>query len=489
VSSVETPERVDGRTGASPDADAGASTAGSPSWAVKFAWAVGSVGDQFLTNGIGALTLPVYQISLGVSPVWLGWAMAIPRVLDAVTDPLSGNITDNTRTRWGRRRPYIFVGSFVCSAIFVLLWMPPLSHGPRGIFTYFMIMSVLSYLVYDILAVPRQALGYELCSDYHERTSLFALNGILANSAGFAIPWLYKLSFLPIFAGPERNEVVGVRWVAVLAGIVILVTCLPSALFTRERGEGLRQPRLGLVDAVKLTFSNRAFRTIAGVVVLILLAVTLVGPMNMYINIFYICGGDKETGAFWGGISGNVQAISGLLATPVIALISRRAGKKMTMFGGIAVAMVGYILSWWLFTPAYPWLQVFFMCLLQPGLMCVWVLNGSILADICDDDELRTGMRREGMYGAAFTFISKFASASITVLTGYILLAAGYRENEPITAQTLVNLRVLFIVVPLALLGLATWLALRFPITEQTARAVRAELDARHAREEAAAAG
>lgn len=449
-------------------------------WTQKAGWALGSVGDQVMMNGFGTLALPIYNIGLGVSPVLLGYAMALPRILDAITDPIMGNLSDNTRTRWGRRRPYIFLGAILCALLFALLWFPPVSMAKPVIFGYFLLVSILFYLAYTIFAVPRGALGFEICTDYNDRTTLFAINAVFASLAGFGIPWLYKLSFHPLFAGPEKNEVIGVRWVAVIAGIVILLTCLPGAFFTRERESVQSQPQVNLFRAAGMTLKNRSFLIITGVVVLILLAIMVVSPMSMYINIFYVCGGDKELGAFWGGWAGVAQAVLGLASTPFIALLSRKTGKKATILAGLALAMAAYGASWWLFTPALPWLQVFFMFMVQPGLMTVWVLTGSIIADICDEDELINGLRREGMFGAANTFITKTAAACVTILAGYILVWAGYVDGASVTQQTLTNLRVLFIAVPLVLLTAAFSLILWFPITEKIARETRAALDERH---------
>jgi GPH family glycoside/pentoside/hexuronide:cation symporter len=447
----------------------------------KVSWSLGSVADQVMTNGINNLALPIYNISLGVSPILIGYALALPRIFDAVIDPIIGNYSDNARTRWGRRRPFIFAGSFLCAVLFALLWTPPLGFGGTGLFVYFFAMSMLYYVAYAVFAVPRAALGYELSNDYNERTSIFAMQAVFACIAGFGIPWLYKLSFHPLFAGPVKNEIVGVRWVAIIAGVLILLTALPGALFTKERARGMEQPAIGLLRAARLTVANGPFRIITGIVMLILLSVMLVGPMNLYINIYYICDGDKELGAFWGGWTGMVQALLGGLSAPLIAVISSRIGKRMTIFGGLVLAILGYILSWWLFTPAYPWLQVLFMVMLQPGLMTVWVLSGSILADICDFDDLKNGLRREGMFGAAYAFITKLASASITIVAGYMLVWAGYKDSAYVSPETVWNLRVLFIAVPVVLLSVALVLTLRFPITERVARQIRTELDARNA--------
>lgn len=445
----------------------------------KVAWASGSITDQFMANGINNLALPIYNISLGISPVLISWALAIPRIFDAVTDPIIGNLSDNARTRWGRRRPFILVGAILCALTFALIWMPPLFLGPTGIFLFFLLFSLLYYLAYTIFAVPRHALGYELSPDYRERTNIFAFNAIFAGMAGLLMPWMYRLSFHPIFAGPEGDEVVGVRYVGILVGVLIILTSLPVVFMTRERFATIAQPKIALLRATRLTLANRPFQIITGVVVFTLLSVMLVGPLNLYINIYYICDGDRELGAYWGGWAGSVQALSGLLSTPVIAYVANRLGKRTTLAMGLSLAIAAYASSWWLFNPEYPWLQLFFMMMIQPGLMCIWVLNGSIIADICDHDELHNGMRREGMFGAAFTLITKFASAGITIVAGYLLVVAGWRDEATVTPQTILNLRLLFATIPAVLLCIAIVLVLRYPLTEQTAYAIRDQLRAR----------
>lgn len=445
----------------------------------KVGWASGSVADQFMSNGINNLALPIYNISLGVSPILISWALALPRLFDAITDPIIGNFSDNTRSRWGRRRPYILVGAILCAITFALIWMPPAGLGHFGLFLYFLLFSLVYYLAYTIFAVPRQALGYELSPDYRERTNLFAINAVFAGCAGLLMPWMYKLSFHPMFAGEERNEVVGVRFVGIMVGVLIIASALPVVLLAKERFATIAQPKIRLLRATRLTLRNRPFQIIAGVVVFTLLSVMLVGPLNLYINIYYICDGDRERGAFWGGWAGSAQAASGLLATPFIAMIANRLGKRTTIACGLALAIAAYVSSWWLFNPDYPWLQIFFMVMIQPALMTVWILNGSIIADVCDHDELETGMRREGMFGAAFTLITKFASAGITLVAGYVLVLAGWRDESSVTPETLLNLRILFIVVPAIFLGVAIALVLRYPLSEAAVNAIREKLEAR----------
>ncbi|KXK37047.1 MAG: MFS transporter [Candidatus Omnitrophica bacterium] len=445
----------------------------------KVAWGVSSVSDQFVTNGIQTLALPIYNLSLGLDPRLLGWGLAIPRILDAVLDPAIGNFSDNARTRWGRRRPFVFVGAILLSVFFALMWMPPRGWNHNWLFAYFLMTSMLCYFGYAVFVIPRGAMGIELSSDYHERTGIFAMNSFFAYLAGFLMPWLYNLSFQ---AGHLVNgdELDGVGLVAIGCGVLMLVCAISPALFLRERKSShVQQSHIGLADGFRMTLSNYPFILMFFIVFLILLACFLVGPMNLYISIDYVCGGDKEYGSKVGGWNGMVQGAVGLLATPLIVWVAHRIGKKNTMIIGQLIAMSGFISSWWLFTPNYPYLQLVETALVNIGLACVWVLSGSIMADICDTDELKTGLRREGMFGAVYAFMNKTSTACVTIVAGYVLVLSGYQEGMIQSPETLFMMRLLFIVITVACLSISLFLTFLFPITEQTAREVRARLDAR----------
>ena len=448
----------------------------------KVAWSVASISDQFVTNGIQTLTLPIYNLSLGVDPRALGWGLALPRILDAIIDPAIGNLSDNTRTRWGRRRPFIFIGAILLSIFFVVLWMPPVSLGKTGLFVFFLGASMCCYFGYAIFAIPRGAMGIEMSTDYHERTSIFAMNSFFAYLAGFLMPWLYNLSFqMGHWVGGD--EVIGVRYVAAGVGLIMLVCALAPALFVKDRSHGFEnQPKTKLLQAFRMTITNYAFLLMFFIIFLILLACSLVSPMNLYISIDYICGGDREYGSYIGGWNGMVQGIVGLCATPGIAWLARRIGKKETMLIGQGIAMIGFIGSWWLFTPNYPYLQLVETGLVNIGLACVWVLSGSVMADICDTDELKHGLRREGMFGAVFQFLTKTSTACVTIVAGYLLIWSGYKEGLIQSTETLFRMRFYFILITVACLAVSMALTWLFPITEQTAHHTRALLDARRER-------
>lgn len=153
------------------------------------------------------------------------------------------------------------------------------------------------------------------------------------------------------------------------------------------------------------------------------------------------------------------------------------------MIAGQLVAMAGFVSSWWLFTPDYPYLQLIETALVNIGLASVWVLSGSIMADICDTDELKTGLRREGMFGAVYAFMNKASTSCVTIVAGYVLIWSGYREGTVQSPETLFLMRILFIVITVSCLTVSLILTLLFPITEESARQVRVRLDQRKSRQ------
>jgi GPH family glycoside/pentoside/hexuronide:cation symporter len=156
----------------------------------RLAYGLGGLVNNLLGAAIGMMAI-VLNLGLGMNPAVVGTLMALPRLTDALTDPLMGYISDHTRSRWGRRRPYIFVGAISAGLVFALLWQLPAGHGERFYFWYFLVGSVIFYLAYTVYATPWVALGYELTPDYNERTRLMGVSNFLGQFAWVAVPWFY----------------------------------------------------------------------------------------------------------------------------------------------------------------------------------------------------------------------------------------------------------------------------------------------------------
>jgi GPH family glycoside/pentoside/hexuronide:cation symporter len=159
---------------------------------------------QKVAYGSGTLTLNLLPAALGVfaafliiefgmDPLLAGLLGALPRLLDAITDPIMGFITDNTKSRWGRRRPYVFIGAILSGIIFALLWQLDAENSQAYNFWYFLILSLLFTLGNTMFATPLVGLGYELTSDYNERTHLMAFSQFVGQFAWMFVPWLWVL--------------------------------------------------------------------------------------------------------------------------------------------------------------------------------------------------------------------------------------------------------------------------------------------------------
>lgn len=157
----------------------------------KLAYGGASYADNLMQNSIGQMANPVFNISLGMNPVLLSLALALPRLWDALTDPYVGSLSDNARTRWGRRRPFIFVGAIMAGILFMLIWRVPVGWSDWGYFSWLLGFSLLFFTAYTIFAMPYIAMGFELSSDYHERTRVMAVRTFFGSVAGISIQWMF----------------------------------------------------------------------------------------------------------------------------------------------------------------------------------------------------------------------------------------------------------------------------------------------------------
>ncbi|MEX1048061.1 MAG: MFS transporter [Akkermansiaceae bacterium] len=440
----------------------------------KAVWASGAFADVFMANSFNYLALPIYNLALKVDPVFLGWAMGIPRIWEALSDALVGNISDNTRSRWGRRRPYVAVGAVLSGLTFALVWMPPAHSTPQVIGLFFLITSILYYTAYAIFTVPWIASGLELSTDYHERTNVQAWKNVFQAVGGLFLGALWWLSLRL-----GSDEVEGVRWVGIIFGVLIAVFGLIPAIFGKERpSAGQRQRKIPLLAATSVTFRNPAFLCLAGFTLCILFGIFVINPLALYINVLYVFGGDKTQVSTLNLVVNAAFQAAGLAITPLVAAIAARVGKRRTLVGGTIMVMIGFFSSWWTYTPSAPYLQMVSLILLSPGLACLWIIGPSMLADVCDLDESRTGLRREGVYSACYAWTIKAGIALTMVFGGYMLNWAGFDAKlEANQAEGVIDrIRLLYMLVPIGMCLLALVFIHFYPLTERRVAELRRQL-------------
>jgi GPH family glycoside/pentoside/hexuronide:cation symporter len=434
----------------------------------KLRYASGALADNLIMNGFSSLVLPVYNMTLFVNPVLLGWAMAIPRFLDAITDPIMGNLSDNARTRWGRRKPFIAAGIIACALLLPLLWMSP-SNNEWAVFWWLTIFGMLYFLAYTVFIIPYQALGFEITTDYDERTRLLAWPNYLGLTASFAMPWLPRMIEHQGFGDPVRGAI----WVSIGMGAVILVAGLMPIFSGKEIASASEQQKIRLSEALKFTFANRAFLIVIASNVVVLVGLATFVSISLYVNIFYIYGGDRLAGTSLAGIAGSVYAAAAYVSVMLGTWIGTHIGRKAAGIILLGITFVGVTSLAFTLRPEMPYLQLVSTVLVGLGLQGSWMTFFVMTGDVCEEDELRTGLRREGVFSAVGGFSRKMSVAVAAITGGTALHLVGFDAEEAalgtLAPEVLARLKWVFVGGQMSVVALGLVLISFYPITRAKA--------------------
>jgi len=327
--------------------------------------------------------------------------------------------------------------------------------------------------------VPYYALGNELTSDPQQRTKLMTYCAVFISVAGLLTPWAYKLSFMPYFGS---NEIEGVRVVGVIGASLLVAAGLLPCIFCKEKAEAQRQPKFDFYDAFVSTFKCRPFVIMCSVYILGLFGILLVAPMAFYVGTFYMFDGDKAAMSTLYGWLGCIWAFTSIICSPVIYRLINRYERKYVLIWSLVLVMIGQGIQWWMFTPKYPYLSIISYVLSSPGVAALHIIVYSWLADICDYDCLRSGLRREGTFSAIYGLVVKTAFAIAIFFSGVLISIAGVSAGggEIPSAESILRLRVLFSTVPPVVIMITIAIAFRYPLTKAKMRDVQQQLELRN---------
>jgi GPH family glycoside/pentoside/hexuronide:cation symporter len=452
----------------------------------KLIYGLGAFVNNLLAAAIGSMTI-VLNLGLGMNPALVGLLGALPRLFDAFTDPLVGYISDQTKSRWGRRRPYIFIGAIAAGIIFALLWQLPSGKSEMYYFWFFLIGSLVFYLAYTIFATPWVALGYELTPDYHERTRVMAVQNFMGQLAYLISPWfLWIMQNNALF----DDLVSGARSLAIVIGAVVICIGILPAIFLKERFRevavqeliaGFRASTLDFFRGFAAALKFSPFFKLCVATFMVFNGFMLVASFQAYVIIYYVFAGDQSLGAQYAGWSGTVSAIATFCVIFFVSWLSTKIGKRRAFFVATGVSIVGYALKWFCYSPQYPLLLLLPAPLIAFGLGGLFTLMGSMVADVCDLDELESHERREGMFGSIYWWVVKLGMAAALALGGLLLNATGFDVTlgGEQTASTIYQMRMFDVGIPLISSVIAIWVIASYPITEQKAHEVRLELERR----------
>lgn len=454
----------------------------------KIQWGFGGLADNFMFNTLTALGTLVYVNHFGLTPAMAGLALAFPRLIDAFTDPWIGNLSDNAKTRFGRRRPFMLFGVIACALLLPLLWTPPgvetaqnpwFSNLP---FLYIVFIGSLLAIAYTLFVVPYTALGFELTPDYDERTRTLVWRMYIGLIGSVSAGWLFRLAAAERF--PDLG--VGAFWVTVGVSVVVLIAGLIPILGCRENLAIEKQKPIRLIAAIRYSMTNKPFVILFFTYVMIIIALfsaQSIAPLLLQHYVFE--GSAVKIGNFQGTLM-TMAVILSYASMFLISWISVRTNKKNAMLIGLAFVLAGTVANYFAIDPRWPWALYAAAFVTFLGLQGCWLMVSSMTADVCDDDELASGRRREGMFSAAIGFALKAAQAITFGIGGYMATLAGFDPQEVAESglDPAIAVRMKALLIGFQTLGLmvAIYLISRYPITRE-----RSEENQRKLRAKAAA--
>lgn len=453
----------------------------------KAAFGAGHLVNNLLPGALGVFSFFLLT-AFGMDPFLAGLLGGLPRLWDALTDPIMGYITDNTKTRYGRRKPYIFIGAILSGIFFMILWQLDPNESQNYNFWYFLLFSLIYIAANTIYSTPLIGLGYEMTSDYNERTRLMGFSQTIGQMAWVIVPWFWVLIANPnIF----ETQAEGVHQLAIVVGAVCMVLGLMPALFCKEmpQPEDAQRADLSLsaiatnfkslMKSMVQIFKNKPFVKLCAATFLVFNGYQMVASFSYFIIVFYMFQGDYGAAGNWPAWFSTVSALStAFLIIPIITWMSNRWGKRTAFIISTFLSIIGYVIKWWGFNPENPWMIFMPVPFFVFGIGGLFTLMMSMTADVCDLDELYNGMpRKEGTFGAIYWWMVKLGQGIALVLGGLVLKLVGFDQSLAVqTTETLTNLRLADITIP-ALAGLlAIWVMWDYDLDEARAREIKQTL-------------
>ena len=477
-------------------------------------------------QGINGLIDPIYNIGMGIDARIIGLARSIPRFADILIDPVIGHVSDNTRSRWGRRSPWMLAGALLAALIAVMMWFVPswdttlfsirqgvfwgdaIDFDGRSLFVVSMMVLLFTF-GYSLFTIPYTGQGYELTTDYNERTHLFKWRQYSYAVAGFVTPWLLPLCVKLDIAlyhveTASAKGIHGIHWVGMLIGLLILATALGPILFSgKGRTVHTGDAKVSFIRSIAFTMKNLAFWPLVLGNFMYKFCGAVTGCFFMYLMIYKVARGNMDVGSIQLAVFFNIINIASFLAmAPVVRFIDR-VGKKPALLILMLASAAVYASVYYTFQPISGWTaevasrlsatlhlsssicQAWPVYLSGVGIgvfcNCMPLLFNSMLADVCDVDELASGHQRQAFYGAAFVTTDKIALGTAMLLQGYLLEASGFHKGvfvgDPVVSMSY-WMKALMLTQPVGfLLGFVC--VLFYPITRSRASETRRLLNER----------
>lgn len=468
---------------------------GSLSFSTKLYQGIGAIPETVKNWVFNTFTLLFYNQILGMDAFLVSSALAIAIVFDAITDPMVATFSDNSTSRWGRRHPLMLIASLPLGLALFAVFVPPAGLSHMALFAWLLVFTILTRGLMTLYFVPWAAIAAELSDDYHERTSVMSYRFAVAWTIGVGFP-LFIFTF--VMPGTEEFPVgqlnpAGYPRMALFAGCLLTGGAFATTLLTwreipylrQHSGESKAFTVRQTVRELTLALKNRQFRLIF----VIVLVTSAIGGTTTNIGIYM-------TTYFWGLTTEDLRwftlsAAGALFAFPLVAAVQRRWDKKHILLTCSIVGLIdGLVMVNLRFLDVLPENgdPRLLAILVGMGVFAVsiaviqGIIGASIIADLLDDHELRTGLRQEAMFNAALSFSGKAISGLGTLLSGLIITLIAFPTNAlpgEVPADLILRLGIVVgVVIPLLYL-IPIAMITRYRITRARHAEIKVALDAR----------
>ena len=456
----------------------------------KIAFGVGMLANQMFPAAISIFIVVLVQ-DLGF-PGWMWGVVSLaPRIFDSLTDPIMGFISDNTKSKWGRRRQYVFLGAITMGVSFVIMWQLFRDSSIDYNFAYFLFWSIVFYLGLTIFSVPYVAMGYEMSDDFHERTSIMAVAQWIGQWAWVIAPWFWVIMYDTAWF---ETADIAVRELAIWVGLGCAICAMVPAIFIKSKStleedyspmtlKNIGGSLVKIWDSFGEAFTSAPFRKLCFATFLIFNAFNTVAAFTFFIIVYYLFNGDAGAAGVWPTLFGSVGALcTTFLVIPIVAKMSKVMGKKKAFLVSQSISILGYVMLWFLFIPGKPYLFLIALPFFSFGIGGLFTIMMSMTADVIDLDELTSGKRREGIFGAIYWWMVKFGFAIAGGLSGAIFSVIGFDtalEVQPESA--IIGLRLFFSGLPILGTLTAMYIMRNYEISEERANEIKEQLKLKRA--------
>ena len=438
----------------------------------KFLYGISDFGFA-CTDTIMQVLFAIFMTDVvGLKPVYAAAAIFIGRTWDYINDPLIGFLTDRTRTRMGRRRPFLLIGFIPFGLMFAMMWYRPPTDSQFLLAAYYAVAYFLFDTSYTIVTMPYVALTPELTPDYDERTSLTTFRmafSIIGSLVAFTVPLL--------IIGTMRPENSGrVFTMGIIFGTACALPLLLTFFSTHEKPENFARSQPGLRESFRAVWKNRPFLFAAGIFLFTWTAADIIQAFLLFF-LKYRMHMEAQSDLILGTIF-----ITALLVLPLWNWISQKTDKRKAYIVGM-IFLSTIMCTLILLSPSSSLPLILVMSVLAGiGVSAIHVLTWAIIPDAVEVDELITGQRHEGVFYSLVSLFKKIASSIAIPLTLLVLDKSGYVSNAVVQKPSaILAIRILMGPVPSVLLLGGIAFAIFYPLSRSSHAKARADIAARHA--------